>query len=176
MRRTRSGRTVAATGIASGKLTLMDRYDDEKLILPFVGPVYRGLAPIAWPLVRIVAGLNLVPHGAQKLFGWFGGKGMEATTQGFAQMGYEPAVLWVWLVALTEVVGGLLLALGLFTRPAAVAIAIFLYTAVAHHMPNGFFWSQGGYEYPLLWGTVALAFAIRGGGAFSLDRAIGRTF
>ena len=76
----------------------MDRYDDEKLILPFLGPVYRGLAPIAWPLVRVVAGLNLVPHGAQKLFGWFGGKGLEATTQGFAQMGYEPAVLWVWLV------------------------------------------------------------------------------
>lgn len=155
----------------------MDRYDDDdRLILPFLGPLYRGLAPIAWPAVRVVAGLNLMPHGAQKLFGWFGGKGMEATAQGFAQMGYEPAALWVWLVALTEVVGGLLLALGLFTRPAAVVIVIFLYTAVSHHMPNGFFWSQGGYEYPLLWGTVALAFAIRGGGAFSLDRRLGKSF
>lgn len=166
----------AASGTASQRLKPMDRYDNEKLILPFLGPLYRGLAPIAWPLVRVVAGLNLVPHGAQKLFGWFGGKGLEATTQGFAQMGYDPAALWVWLVALTEVVGGLLLALGLFTRPAAVAIAIFLYVAVAHHLPNGFFWSQGGYEYPLLWGTVALAFAIRGGGAFSVDRAFGRSF
>ncbi len=56
------------------------------------------------------------------------------------------------------------------------AIAVVLYVAVAHHLPNGFFWSQGGYEYPLLWGTVALAFAIRGGGAFSVDRALGRSF
>ncbi|HSO41829.1 MAG TPA: DoxX family protein [Rhodospirillales bacterium] len=91
-------------------------------------------------------------------------------------MGYEPAAVWVWLVALTEVVGGLLLALGLFTRPAAVVIVIFLYTAVSHHMPNGVFWSQGGDEYPLLWGTVALAFAIRGGGAFSLDHRLGKSF
>ncbi|HSO41828.1 MAG TPA: hypothetical protein VLR47_03125 [Rhodospirillales bacterium] len=58
----------------------MDRYDDDdRLILPFLGPLYRRLAPIAWPVVRVVAGLNLMPHGAQKLFGWFGGKGMEAT-------------------------------------------------------------------------------------------------
>ena len=149
---------------------------EERLIVPALRPLYRALTPWAWTLVRLVGGLNLVPHGLQKLFGWFGGKGMEATAQGFGQMGFEPAALWVWLVALTEVVGGLFLALGLLTRPAAVAIAIFLLTAVAHHMPNGFFWPEGGYEYPLLWGVVALAFVIRGGGPFSVDRLIGRAF
>lgn len=148
----------------------------ERLILPALGPFYRSAAPYAWPLIRVVAGVNLIPHGLQKLFGWFGGKGMEATTQFFAASGYEPAVLWVWLVALTEVVGGLFLAIGLLTRPAAFAVAVFLFTAVAHHLPNGFFWPQGGYEYPLLWGVVALAFVIRGGGPLSVDRLIGRAF
>lgn len=154
----------------------MQRTDRENLVLPFLGPVYAALAPFAWPLVRVVAGVNLIPHGLQKLFGWFGGKGMDASAQFFAASGYEPALVWVWLVALTEVVGGLCLAIGLLTRPAALAVAIFLFTAVAHHLPNGFFWPQGGYEYPLLWGIVALAFVIRGGGPLSVDRLIGRAF
>jgi putative oxidoreductase len=149
--------------------------DDETLILPALGPAYAALRPYAWPLIRIVAGANLMPHGAQKLFGWFGGKGMEATAAFFASSGFEPPMLWVWLVALTEFVGGLCLAVGLLTRPAALAIAIFLFTAVAHHWPNGFFWTQAGFEYPLLWGSVALAFVIRGAGALSLDRLIGRS-
>lgn len=154
----------------------MQSNDTERLIVPALGPLYAAFRPYAWLLVRVVAGLNLLPHGTQKLFGWFGGKGVEATVQAFAGMGFEPASLWVWLVALTETVGGFCLAVGLLTRPAAVAIAIFLFTAVAHHWANGFFWPQGGFEYPLLWGVVAVAFAIRGGGAFSLDRLIGRAF
>lgn len=148
----------------------------QRLVFPVLGPVYSALAPFAWPLVRVVAGVNLIPHGLQKLLGWFGGKGMEATAEYFASVGYEPAALWVWLVALTEAVGGFLLAVGLLTRPVALAIAIFMFTAVAHHAPNGFFWPQGGFEYPLLWGVVALALIIRGGGALSVDRLIGRAF
>lgn len=152
----------------------MDNSGSDRLIVPALGPVYAALSPYAWPLVRIVAGINLVPHGLQKLFGWFGGRGMEATAQYFGSVGYEPAMLWVWLVALTEVVGGLCLAIGFLTRPVAAAIAVFLFVAVAHHLPNGFFWTQGGYEYPLLWGVVALAFAVRGGGPLSVDRLVGR--
>lgn len=154
----------------------MQRTDSEGLVLPFLGPLYVALAPLAWPLVRVVAGVNLIPHGLQKLFGWFGGKGMEATAQFFATSGFEPAMLWVWLVALTEVVGGFCLAIGLLTRPVALAVAGFLFTAVVHHAPNGFFWPQGGFEYPLLWGVVVLAFVIRGGGPLSVDRLIGRAF
>ena len=66
------------------------------------------------------------------------------------------------------------MALGLFTRPAAAAIAVFMANAVLFHLPNGFFWSKGGFEYPLLWGIVALSFAIRGGGRYSLDAKLGR--
>lgn len=145
-----------------------------KPICPRVAAIYRPFEPYAWPLVRVIAGLNLMPHGAGKLFGMFGGNGLDATAAGFAKMGYEPGLLWATLVALTEFVGGFLIAVGLLTRPAAAAATVFLATAVVHHMGKGFFWNQGGYEYPLLWAVVCLAFAIRGGGRCSVDRAIGR--
>lgn len=149
---------------------------DARPICPRLAGLYRPLEPYAWPLVRVIAGLNLIPHGAQKLFGAFGGGGLEATAQGFAKMGYEPGLLWATLVALTEFAGGVLIALGLLTRPAAAVAFIFLATAVMHHLGNGFFWSSGGYEYPLMWAVACLAIAIRGGGRLSLDRAIGREF
>ncbi len=77
----------------------------------------------------------------------------------------------------TEFFGGLLLAIGLLTRPAAVGVVIVMAVAVfAVHLPNGFFWGAGGYEYPLLWGLLALAIAFRGGAEMSLDRMIGREF
>lgn len=142
--------------------------------VPALAPLYQGLAPLAEPLVRVTAGLLLVPHGAQKLFGAFGGGGLAGTAQFLGQAGYEPGWLWALLVALTELVGGLLLAVGFLTRPAAAAIFLFLATAVVHHLPQGFFWSQGGLEYPLLWAVVALSFAIRGGGRYSVDAALRR--
>lgn len=138
--------------------------------------LYRPLQPLAWPMVRIIAGINLVPHGAQKLFGAFGGKGLAATADGFAAMGYTPGLFWAGAVGSTEFVGGLLIALGLLTRPAAVAAAIFLATAVVHHLGNGFFWPERGYEYALMWSVLCIAIALRGGGRFSIDRAIGKEF
>ena len=70
--------------------------------------------------------------------------------------------------------GGLLLALGLATRPVAAVVAVFLATAATVHLGAGFFWTGGGWEYPVLWTLLALHFALRGGGRYSLDRAIGR--
>ena len=143
-----------------------------KPLVPAFGAIQKTLAPFVEPAIRVTAGLLLVPHGAQKLFGWFGGYGLEATGQYFESVGY-PA--WVALaVGLTELVGGLLLAFGLGTRIAAGFIAGFLAVAVIQHLPAGFFWSDGGFEYPLLWGLVALGFVIRGGGRYSVDAAIGR--
>ncbi len=143
-------------------------------------PVLHGLAtlfsPLAEPLVRVTTGLLLVPHGAQKLFGLFGGYGLEATGQFFASKLGLPAS-FALLAGLIECVGGLMLALGLATR--AVAVLVFGVMAVAVvsvHLPNGFFWTSGGYEYPLLWAVVALSYALRGGGRFSLDRLIGYEF
>jgi putative oxidoreductase len=143
-------------------------------ILPAVAPLTATLAPFAEPMVRIAAGLILVPHGAQKLFGWFGGYGLEATGQFFAAKLGLPAS-FALLAGLIEFGGGLLLAAGLATRAAAALVTGLMAVAVVHvHLGAGFFWTSGGYEYPLLWGIVALSFAIRGGGRYSVDALIGR--
>jgi putative oxidoreductase len=130
---------------------------------------------LSWTLVRVASGLILMPHGAQKLFGWFGGGGLDGTGQYFEQnLGLAPGLLFAGLAGLTEFVGGLLLALGLLTRLSAAAVsALMAYAVFAVHLPNGFFWTSGGYEYPLLWGLVALAFVVRGGGKASVDHLIG---
>lgn len=142
-------------------------------ILPMLRPITEALSPFAAPLVRVTTGLLLVPHGAQKLFGWFGGYGIEATGQFFAAKLGLPASLAL-IAGLIEFGGGLALALGLATRAVAALVAGLMLVAVFQvHLASGFFWTSGGYEYPLLWGIVALSFAIRGGGRYSVDRLIG---
>jgi putative oxidoreductase len=136
-------------------------------------PAIPAIAPITEALIRITAGLLLVPHGAQKLFGWFGGYGIEATGQFFASKLGLPASLAL-LAGLIEFFGGLMLALGLATRVVAALVVGLMAVAVLQvHLGAGFFWTSGGFEYPLFWGIVALAFAIRGGGRYSLDALIG---
>lgn len=133
-----------------------------------------ALAPLAWPIVRIITGLLLMPHGAQKLFGWFGGGGLSGTGQFFeSSLGMSPGVLWAGLAGTVELFGGLALVLGLLTRPAALGVVILMAVAMSVHIPQGFFWSDGGYEYPLMWGVLGLAILLRGGGAYSLDARLG---
>jgi len=146
----------------------------RRLVLPFLAPVYHGLAPLMEPLVRVTAGLLLMPHGAQKLFGAFGGGGIAGTGQFLESVGFVPGTLWAVALGALEFFGGLLLALGLFTRPVAAAVVVFMLQAVLFHWGKGYFWSNGGFEYPLLWGIVALAFAVRAGGPYSLDAKLGR--
>lgn len=133
---------------------------------------------VGWLVVRLAAGLILMPHGAQKLFGLFGGAGLDGTAQFFeTSLGLSPGLLFAALAGSTEFFGGLFLALGFLTRLSALAIFCLLsYAAVAVHLGNGFFWTGGGFEYPLLWALVVLGFVIRGGGAYSVDRAIGWKF
>ncbi len=147
-------------------------------IIPAFAPLYRSLAQFAEPMMRATVGLLLMPHGAQKLFGWFGGYGLEGTAGFFAgNLGLEPGIFWAALVGGVEFFGGLFLAVGFLTRPVAAAIAVLMAVAVFRvHLGNGFFWTDGGYEYPLMWGLLALGFALRGGGAYSLDGKIGREF
>jgi putative oxidoreductase len=142
--------------------------------VPAFSGIYAAFDPIALPLLRLTMGLILVPHGCQKLFGWFGGLGFEKFTEIFDKIGWHPAVFWVALVALTESVGGLLLAFGFLTRFAAAAILIFMLNAVWATSAKGFFWAQGGMEYPILIGVVALVFLIKGGGRYSIDHALGK--
>jgi putative oxidoreductase len=147
-----------------------------KPLIPAIAPLTQALSPLAEPLLRATTGLLLVPHGAQKLFGWFGGYGIEATGQFFAaKLGLPPAL--ALLAGLIEFFGGLALAVGLLTRPAAALVAGMMAVAVfGVHLGNGFFWTSGGFEYPLMWGILALSFVVRGGGRFSLDALIGREF
>ena len=148
----------------------------SRLYIPAFGPLYARLADLAWLLLRLVVGLTLVPHGMQKAFGAFGGPGMTGMAGALGKMGYPAPTLFAWLIMLTELVGGILIAIGFLTRPAAAALLVFMAMAVATHMPKGFFWTAGGFEYPLMWGVAALFFLVRGGGPYSVDRALGKEF
>lgn len=143
-------------------------------LVPALSPLYAALSPLADPLLRAAAGLFLVPHGAQKLFGWFGGYGLDATDQFFqTKLGLPAGVALA--AGLIEFFGGLALALGLFTRPAAaLATGLLLVAALQVHLGAGFFWTAGGFEYPLLWALLTLGYAVKGGGRFSLDTLIGK--
>jgi len=140
--------------------------------------VFENLSTLSYPLIRITAGLLLIPHGAQKLFGWFGGHGLSATGEFFAtQLGLQPGLVFALLAGFVEFFGGLALVVGLLTRPAALAVAVLMGVAMfSVHLPNGFFWTSGGYEYPLMWGLIAIAIVLRGGDRFSLDRRFGLSF
>jgi len=144
---------------------------EPKLLIPALGPLYKALEPYTWPLIRVTAGLILVPHGYDKL----ANRTFDQIAAGFAKMGIEPAYPLAVYITLLEFVGGLMLACGLFTRVVATLVAGFMAVAVIQvHWPNGFFWIAKGYEYPLFWGLVCVALAIRGGGPLSLDAKIGR--
>lgn len=152
----------------------MSEMTAPRLYVPAFAGIYNAFEPLALPALRLVMGLTLFPHGCQKLFGWFGGLGFDKFVGIFDKNGWHPAVFWVTLVALTETVGGLMLAFGFLTRFAAAAILIFMINAVWATSAKGFFWTQGGLEYSLLIGMVALVFLIKGGGKYSVDHALGR--
>ena len=152
-----------------------DTNTNTPLVLPVLRPVYAAIGELAELGLRVAAGLFLVPHGVQKLFGWMGGYGIEGTGQFFeTQLGFANGALAALAAGSVETFGGILLAFGLLTRPAATAIAVMLLVASTVHLANGFFWTSGGWEYPMLWAIVAARFAVRGGGRLSLDRLIGR--
>jgi len=125
-------------------------------------------------ILRIAVGLTLVGHGTQKLFGWFGGYGLEGTGGFLEQLGFRPGRRAALMAGLTEAGGGALLALGLLTPLAAtMVIAVMLVAIVSVHLSKGFFVSNGGYEYPLLLAVAALTLAITGPGQLSLDALLG---
>lgn len=142
--------------------------------LPTLEAILGGQPELGRTIARVATGLFLVPHGAQKLFGWFGGYGLEATGQFFAsQLGFSNGYLAALGAGSVEFFAGLALALGLFTRSAAIAITVMLLVASTFHFGAGFFWTNGGWEYPILWAAVALSFAFTGGGKYSLDGKLG---
>ena len=125
-------------------------------------------------ILRLVVGLTLAAHGAQKLWGWFGGYGIAGTGQFLEQLGFRPGRFHAAQAGIVEVVGGLFLAVGLLTPAAAAAVvAVMLVAAVSVHLKGGFFLQGGGYEYTLILGAAALTLAFTGPGAISLDQALG---
>ncbi|MER6381018.1 DoxX family membrane protein [Streptomyces sp. NPDC001250] len=127
-------------------------------------------------LLRLGTGGVLAAHGAQKLFGWFGGGGLEGTGQFMESVGYAPGRASATAAGLAEAGGGTLLALGLATPAAGAAAAGAMAGAAAVHLPNGFFAQGGGYEYAASLGLAAAGLAVTGPGRVSLDHALGHVF
>lgn len=123
--------------------------------------------------LRLSAGTIFVAHGAQKLFGSFGGHGLEGTGQWMASIGLEPGYLMALAAGSAEFFGGVALLLGLLTRPAALMLALTMLVAILTvHLPNGLFMDNGGYEFGLALLGISVALVFNGGGKLSLDRKL----
>jgi putative oxidoreductase len=141
-----------------------------RLVIPALANVYRAVAPITEPLIRVIAGASLAIHGFPILFG-----NTAAAARFLESVGFENALLWAYVVGIVEFVCGLCLAIGFLTRLVAVPIIGFLLVAiVTYHWQFGFAWENRGVEYPLFWVIVVFHFLVRGGGPYSVDAWIGR--
>jgi putative oxidoreductase len=125
-------------------------------------------------LARVVVGLLMAAHGTQKLFGWFGGYGLEKTGDFFAQLGFRPGRAFAAAASLTEITSGLLIALGLFGPIGpALMISVMIVAAVTVHWGQGLFATTNGIEVPLLYATAGFGLALTGPGPYSLDAWLG---
>ena len=141
----------------------------SRLIVPALAPVYSSTQEIVETILRVAAGVLLVTHGFGKIMNPFGAVGM---VEG---LGFYPGVFWSPLLAATEFFGGILVTIGLFTRPASFAAMIVLLVTVYFH---GVVRAEGlgGAEKSILWAAIFLFFAVRGGNSHSVDAKLGRTF
>ncbi len=152
---------------------MSDAIDARKLIVPGLAGLYEKLSPYSYSFMRFSAGAVLIPHGVQKVF--FGSIATYAKVIG--DHGLPMPMLLAYLTFISEFVGGICLALGLFTRIAAAMVFIQMTVIITvFQWQFGYFWTNRGYEYALLWWLLCLAIFFRGGGRYSLDRLIGREF
>jgi putative oxidoreductase len=143
--------------------------NEPRLLIPQLRPFYRAVAPLSWLLVRLTVGLMLIPHGWPKVEA-----GVAATaSSALARRGIQPAEPLAILLIVLETIGGICIALGLFTRFFAAGAAVEMLIITWLYWKAGFSWLNRGYEYTLLWGLVCFAIALRGGGPYSLDRKLG---
>ena len=144
----------------------------SRRIIKALDPIYDALEPLSYPLIRFVAGAMMVPHGYAKVFG-----GIEGTTKFFASVGLEPALTLAWYVGLLELVGGVCVAFGFLTRFMSAQLVGLLAVATFYiHLPSGFLWVKGGFEYPLFWMVIMIAITIQGGGKLSVDNLMAKEF
>jgi putative oxidoreductase len=143
---------------------------DPKPLIPALGRHYEFTSDLAYLIVRVTAGLMLIPHGWMKVtsFGVAGVAGM------LAKMGTPAPEFFAYLIMALETIGGVMIAIGFLTRPIAAMLVIeFAVIIFIAHWPKGYSASAGGIEYPLMWGLILLAIALRGGGPWSVDRKLG---
>ncbi|MNE49671.1 putative oxidoreductase MhqP [compost metagenome] len=127
-------------------------------------------AGIGLAILRITTGLTFMAHGSQKLFGAFGGPGLQGMGQWLESLGVTPGYLMATLAGSAEFFGGLALVIGLLVRPAAVALIFTMGVAIfSVHIANGFFITNNGYEYALTLLMISVALLVSGAGRFSLD-------
>lgn len=123
--------------------------------------------------LRIPIGIVFMAHGAQKLFGWFGGYGLEGTGQWMASIGLGPGMLMAFLAGSGEFFGGLAILLGILTRPAAAVLSVTMLVAIfAVHFEHGLFMSNGGYEFALALLAASVSLMMSGAGKLSIDQFI----
>jgi len=152
-------------------------HDEPRLIILQLASFYEYTPGLSWLIVRLTAGGMLLVHGIMKAMP-MAEKGLAATLAGFAtnilaRRGIEPSLPLAYVVFFLETVGAVCIILGLFTRFFAAALAIqFAIIAFVAHWPAGFAAGRGGWEYPLFWGLIMFAIALRGGGPYSVDRRL----
>ncbi len=138
-----------------------------------LGPILRGWGDFGPLVIRLALGAVFIGHGAQKLFGVWGGPGLQGVTGMLGTMGFQPPYLWALALALVEFVGGILVFVGLFTRYAALALAVDMAVAILRVHRGSFFLPEG-MEFVLMLFAAAVSLALTGGRAVSIDRAARR--
>ena len=135
-----------------------------------LGALYESISALHWPIFRAIVGGVLLTHGWPKLMMGF----QAVAVNTLATRGIEPALPFAYALVFLETIGAICIIVGFLTRPFAILLVIEFAVIVYQHIPNGYAWTGRGFEYPLFWGLLFVVIAIRGGGPYSVDRAIGR--
>ncbi|HYS48386.1 MAG TPA: DoxX family protein [Xanthobacteraceae bacterium] len=151
------------------------KIDTSRLIVPGLAGLYQGVAPYSYAIIRFCAGAVVVYHGYAKLFGGFAGPVAQNV---LTPLGFPAPLAWAYFLGILEFFGGMMLAVGLLTRPLALMFTVQMAIVTYWHGANGYFFSsaRGGWEFPLLLTLIYLAIFFRGAGRCALDRMIGREF
>jgi putative oxidoreductase len=146
--------------------------DRSRLIFPGLAGLYETFAPASYSFMRFATGAVLVPHGIQKIMA---GTAVALAPNIATKMGVPFPLLWAWLAVFAESAAAICLAIGLFTRLAALIIWIEMGVIIVFFQWQfGYFWTNKGIEYALLWWLLCIAIFFRGGGRYSVDRLIGK--
>jgi putative oxidoreductase len=137
-----------------------------------INKILSSKAGLSAIVLRVPLGLILAAHGAQKLFGWFGGYGLEGTGKWMASIGFEPGYLMAFMAGSAEFFGGFALLIGLLTRPAALVTACTMLIAMSVHLSNGLFVTNNGYEFALILLAACLSLVFQGAGKLSIDQLL----